>query len=59
VRQVTTGKAPGADNIPPETRKSDNQTAVKLSHPLFADIWDREDIPDNWQEGLITKAVKE
>jgi len=26
VRQITTGKAPGADNISPETRKSDNQT---------------------------------
>lgn len=59
VRQITTGKAAEADNISPETRKSDNQTKVKLSHPLFADIWDKEDIPDNWQEGLITKAAKE
>jgi hypothetical protein len=25
---------------------------VKLLHPLFADIWDKE-IPDNWKEGLI------
>jgi hypothetical protein len=33
VRQMTTEKATGAGNIPPETHKSDSQTQVKLSHP--------------------------
>lgn len=52
MRQITTGKAPGVDNIPPETRKKrqSNKKKVKLSHPCFADIWDKEDIPNNWQE---------
>jgi hypothetical protein len=26
---------------------------VKLLDPLFADIWDKEEILDNWKEGLI------
>jgi hypothetical protein len=43
LRQIT-GKAPGADNIPLEALKSDTYTSVKLLHPLFADICDKEEI---------------
>ena len=45
VRQVTTVKAPGAENISPEALKSDKETSVKLLHPSLADIWDKEEIP--------------
>ena len=47
LRQITIGKAPGADNIPPEAVKSDIETSVILLHPLFANIWNKEEIPDD------------
>lgn len=55
VRQVTAVKAPGAENISPEALKSDKETSVKLLHPSLADIWDEEEIPDEWNEDLTVK----
>jgi len=45
--QITTGKALGADNIHQVELKSDSETSVKFMHPLFADIWDKEEIQIN------------
>ena len=59
VRHITTRKVQGADNIPLETLKSDIETSVKLLQPLFADIWDVVETPDDWREGLISNAAKE
>jgi hypothetical protein len=58
LRQIIIGKAPGAHNILPEALRSDNETSVKLLHPLFADICDKE-IPHDWNQGLIVKLPKE
>jgi hypothetical protein len=51
VRQITTRRAQGADNIPLETLKRYIETSAKFLHPLFADIWDMVEIPDYWKEG--------
>jgi len=59
VRQKTTRKARGADSIPVVTLKRYIETSVKLLHPLFADIWDMVEIPDDWKECLIGKTAKE
>ena len=58
MRQITR-KSEGADSIPVETLKMYIETSVKLSHPLFADMWDMVEIPDDWKECLISKTAKE
>jgi hypothetical protein len=59
VRQITTRKAQGAENIPVETLKRYIETSVKLLHLLFADIWDMVEVADDWKEGLISNTAKE
>ena len=51
------GKAAGPDNIPAEAIKADTETAVIL-HSLFSKIWEKEEVPAQWKEGLVIKLPK-
>ena len=57
-RQLKSGKATGPDNIPAEALKADVGITVSLLHLLFKRIWEEEEIPFDWKEGLINKLPK-
>ena len=52
------GKAAGPDDIPAEAIKADPETATNMLHTLFTKIWEREEIPAEWKEGIIIKLPK-
>ncbi|XP_056022085.1 uncharacterized protein LOC130054973 [Ostrea edulis] len=52
------GKTAGPDEIPAETIKADTETAVNILHNLFEKIWEEENIPEDWKEGILIKLPK-
>ena len=58
IKQLKSGKAAGPDNIPAEALKADVETTASLLHPLLKRIWEEEEIPSDWKEGLINKLPK-
>ena len=50
-----TGKATGIDAIHAEMLKIDLQTFVGVLFPFFIQVWEREEIPEDWRNGLIVK----
>ena len=51
-------KAPGPDSLCAEVFKTDPETAAGILHPLFVDIWEKEELPDDWTHGRIIKLPK-
>ncbi|VDP82404.1 unnamed protein product, partial [Schistosoma curassoni] len=58
IRQIKSGKAAGPDNIPAEALKSDVAATARILHILFNKIWDEEQAPKDWKEGLLIKIPK-
>ena len=58
IKQQKSGKAAGPDNIPPEALKQAEEINTEVLHMLFKDIWEKEDIPNDWREGYIVKIPK-
>jgi hypothetical protein len=52
------GKAPGTDNIPPDVLKTDVETNINILLLLLEKIWNEEEVPKEWREGLIVKIPK-
>nr|KAG5714060.1 hypothetical protein BaRGS_020388 [Batillaria attramentaria] len=52
------GKAAGPDEIPAEAIKADTETAVNMLHSLFSKIWEKEEVPAQWKEGIVIKLPK-
>ncbi|VDP44784.1 unnamed protein product [Schistosoma mattheei] len=59
IRQIKSGKAAGQDNIPAEALKADVAGTARILHILFNEIWDEEQVPKDWKEGLLIKIPKE
>ena len=55
---LRTGKAAGPDEIPAEAIKSDIETAINMLYSLFSKIWVKDEVPDQWKEGIIIKLPK-
>ncbi|KAH9590690.1 hypothetical protein MS3_00003278 [Schistosoma haematobium] len=58
IRQINSGKAAGSDNIPAEALKADVAATSRIPHILFNKIWDEEQVPKDWKEGLLIKIPK-
>ncbi|CAH8626502.1 unnamed protein product [Schistosoma haematobium] len=58
IRQIKSGKAAGPDNIPAEALKADVAATARILHILFNKIWDEEQVPTDWKEGLLIKIPK-
>ncbi|VDP10897.1 unnamed protein product [Schistosoma margrebowiei] len=58
IRQIKSGKAAGRDNIPAEALKSDVAATARILYILFNKIWDEEQVPKDWKEGLLIKIPK-
>ena len=59
IMSLKNGKAAGPDEIPAEAIKADMETAINMLYSLFSKIWEREEIPAEWKEGILTRAAKE
>ena len=44
------------DNIPPDVLKAD--ITIEILHGLLNDIWDKEEIPNDWKDGFIVTIPK-
>ena len=58
ITKIKVGKAPGPDNIPPETLKADPATSARMIQGLLQDIWEKEEIPTEWKTGHIVRLPK-
>ena len=58
IKQMKTGKSPGIDNICIELLKTDVITAGNVFTGFFSDIWTANEIPRDWNKGLIVKIPK-
>jgi hypothetical protein len=58
IGQLRNGKAAGSYYIPAEALKADVETTVNILHPLFQQIWEEEQIPEEWKEGHLIKLPK-
>ncbi|KAH9582971.1 hypothetical protein MS3_00007546 [Schistosoma haematobium] len=58
IRQIKSGKAAGPDNISADALKADVAATARILHILFNKIWDEEQVPKDWKEGLLIKIPK-
>ena len=58
IMTLRSGKAAGPDEIPAEAIKADIETAVQMLYSLFSKIWEKEEVPAQWKEGIIIKLKK-
>ena len=58
IASLKCGKAAGPDEIPAEVLKADIDTSVNILHKLFCTIWEQEDIPTEWKEGILVTLPK-
>ena len=58
ITSLRSGKAAGPDSIPAEALKAGKETSVDMLHALVTKIWGKEDVPEQWKEGLIIKIPK-
>ncbi|VDP78238.1 unnamed protein product [Schistosoma curassoni] len=56
--QIKSGKAAGPDNIPAEALKADVAITAKILYIIFSKVWDEEQVPTDWKEGLLVKIPK-
>ncbi|VDP04260.1 unnamed protein product, partial [Schistosoma margrebowiei] len=58
IRQIKSGKAAGPDNISAEALKADVAATARILHILYNKIWDEEQLPKDWKEGILIKIPK-
>jgi hypothetical protein len=58
IKQLKNNKAPGADNIAAEMLKADLEVTTELLHPIVAEVWEGETIPEEFTDALIVKLAK-
>ena len=58
IKAMKNGKAAGAVNIPPEVFMTDPNMSADILLLLFQDIWQRENFPKEWKEGILIKIPK-
>jgi hypothetical protein len=58
IKKLKKGKAAGPDEIPAEALKGDLETTVEILYSLFGKIWEKEEIPKDWREGVVIKLPK-
>ena len=58
IMTLRSGKAAGPDEIPAEAIKADIEIAVQMLYSLFSKIWEKEEVPAQWKEGIIIKLPK-
>jgi hypothetical protein len=52
------GRAPGGVNIPTVLLKPETKQTVEILPILFIMIWEKEEIPNEWKEGVLINLQK-
>jgi hypothetical protein len=58
INKLKSNKAAGIHNIPPEFIKSGGRTLKQKLYTLILKIWDKEQLPTQWNEGNICPICK-
>lgn len=58
IKKLKNGKAAGSDGLPAEIFKADPETSSDILHKMITSIWQTEDAPTEWKEGVIIKLHK-
>ena len=58
IRKMKNGKSGGKDNITVELLKADIDVSEEWLVDLFKTIWDSEEVPKSWKQGLIVKSQR-
>ncbi|KAI8439007.1 hypothetical protein MSG28_011306 [Choristoneura fumiferana] len=58
IRALKNGKAPGNDDIPVEALKANAEVVADILCPLVKAIWEAEQVPEDWKEGILIKLPK-
>jgi len=58
IQKLKNGKAPGEDGVCAEMLSSETVATPLLLQRILQDIWETEDIPDDWKRGVIVKLPK-
>ena len=57
-KSLQNGKAPGHDNLNAELFKTDPELAATIQQPLFAAVWEGQEVPADWTKGVIIRTPK-
>ncbi|KAI0215636.1 hypothetical protein LSAT2_032304 [Lamellibrachia satsuma] len=58
IKMMKNGRAPGSDGVTAEMLVVDNTVTPRLLTQIFSDIWETENIPEDWKMGLVVKLPK-
>jgi hypothetical protein len=58
INKLKLNKAAGSDNIPPELLKHGVRALRQKLHKLILMIWNNEQLPQQWNEGIICPVYK-
>ena len=58
INRLNNGQSGGKGEITAELLKADIDTTVNWLADLFDTIWDKEEVPKTWKQGLIVKLPK-
>ncbi len=58
VNKLKNNKAPGSDNIPGELFKYGGDALCMRLHELIVMIWEREEMPEEWELGIMCPVYK-
>ena len=58
INKLKCNKAGGSDNICPELVKYGGRTLKHSIHELIKEIWNKEELPTDWNEGIICPIYK-
>jgi hypothetical protein len=58
IKTMKKGKSPGTDRVTAEMIKTEEKETPRILTNIFRKIWDEEEIPDEWRQGLIIKLPK-
>ena len=58
IMTLRNGKVAGPDGILAEAIKADIETTTSMLYSLFSKIWEKEEVPAQWREGIMIKLPK-
>ena len=58
IKVMKNGKAPGSEGVTVEMLNVEDIVTPRLLTQIFSDVWETENIPEDWKIGLIVKLPK-
>lgn len=59
IHKLKNDKAPGEDSVCPEMLKAEEKDSPYILQRILQNIWNEEDIPDDWKKGGHRQAAQE